>query len=62
MEKRIGVTRSGRVYEFVDDRYGISEMRDASYVWEVWKQHNSITQAVDVTEQFIPKSDEDGDE
>lgn len=45
-ETRTGITRSDRKYKLV----GESALNmDAAYVWERWKQINSITEFVDVS-------------
>lgn len=46
MEKKVGRTRSGRVYELLG-KTGWSD--NAEYVWNQWSRINSVTDFVDVS-------------
>jgi hypothetical protein len=41
--KKIGVTRSGRIYKLIGCP---SKSLDAEYVWNIWKKDNKITEEI----------------
>lgn len=47
---RQGRTSSGRVYQLVGKRTGLCS--DSSYVWNIWKSRNQVTDVVDVTDEI----------
>ena len=51
LDKKTGVTNSGRVYKLIGCP-GTSV--DAEYVWSVWKKHNKITEQtiIDIFEEI----------
>lgn len=50
VERRLGITSSGRVYE-LHGPPGLDP--DAGYVWHVWKAVNHVTKAEDITEDVL---------
>jgi hypothetical protein len=47
---RQGLTQSGRVYQLLGTRTGLSG--DASYTWNAWLRINAATDVVDVTDEI----------